>query len=85
MKIMINYVSKQMTDVKLWLLYSSTWNYLIMLKKGHLQNVFTNHIYLIYMYEQELALNNLQGLICHKTQTNQTITLSVTPKKWLWV
>ena len=27
-------------------------------------------IYLIYMYEQELALNNLQGLICHETQSN---------------
>ena len=35
--------------------------------------MFTNHIYLIYMYIQDLALNNLQGLICHKTQqtTNQ--------------
>ena len=25
------------------------------------------------MYKQDLALNNLQGLICHKTQPNQTI------------
>ena len=23
------------------------------------------------MYKQDLALNNLQGLICHKTQPNQ--------------
>ena len=32
-----------------------------------------NHIYLIYMYKEDLALNNLQGLICHKTNqpTNQ--------------
>ena len=29
------------------------------------------HIYNIYMYKQDLALNNLQGLVCHKTQTNQ--------------
>ena len=24
------------------------------------------------MYKEDLALNNLQGLICHKTQPNQT-------------
>ena len=29
---------------------------------------FLNHIYLIYMYKEDLALNNLQWLICHKTQ-----------------
>ena len=33
-------------------------------------NSFTNHIYLTYMYKQDLALNKLQGLICHKTQPN---------------
>ena len=27
-------------------------------------------IYLIYMYEKDLALNNLQNLICHKTKPN---------------
>ena len=31
-----------------------------------------NHIYLIYKYKEDLALNNLQWLICHKTQLNQT-------------
>ena len=31
---------------------------------------FTNPIYLIYMYKEDLTLNNLQRLICHKT-TNQ--------------
>ena len=33
--------------------------------------LFTNHIYLIYtyIYEQDLALNNLQRLKCHKRQT----------------
>ena len=29
-----------------------------------------NHIYLIYMYKEDLALNNLQWLICYKTQPN---------------
>ena len=28
--------------------------------------LFLNHIYLICMYEQNLALNNLQGLVWHK-------------------
>ena len=37
------------------------------------QNVFTNPIDLIYMYKEDLALNNLQWLICHKTQPNQII------------
>ena len=32
-----------------------------------------NPIYLIYMYKKDLALNNLQWLICHKTQPNQII------------
>ena len=29
-----------------------------------------SYTYLIYMYKQDLALNNLQSLICHKP--NQT-------------
>ena len=33
----------------------------------------TNHIYLIYMYEEDLALNNLQGLIYHKSKQNHHI------------
>ena len=32
-----------------------------------------NTIYLIYMYKDDLALNNLQWLICHKTKPNQII------------
>ena len=27
---------------------------------------FTNHMLNIYMHKQDLALNTLQGLICHK-------------------
>ena len=29
-------------------------------------------IYLIYMYKEDLALNNLQWFLYHKTQSNQT-------------
>ena len=54
--------SKPGTDVKLWLLYSNTWNHLTAYKKNELrlvlkcyqQNVFTNHIHFyIYIYERE--------------------------------
>ena len=31
-----------------------------------------NAIYSIYMYKENLALNNPQSFICHKTQPNQT-------------
>ena len=65
-----------MIDVKLWLLYSNSWNHLTVCKKElrlgeeyYLQNVFTNHI---YIYKQDLALDNLQELIFHKPQPNQT-------------
>ena len=29
------------------------------------------YIYIVYMYKEDLALNNLQWLICHKTKLNQ--------------
>ena len=29
------------------------------------------YIFDIYVYEEDLALNNLQGLICHKTKRNE--------------
>ena len=32
-----------------------------------------NHIYLIFMYKEDLALNNPQWLICQKTQPIQII------------
>ena len=42
------------------------------MNSGSFKNVtskmFTNHMYLIYMYKLDLASNNLLGLICHKTQ-----------------
>ena len=34
-------------------------------------------IYSIYMYKEYLALNNLQWLICHKTQPNQIIYILI--------
>ena len=48
-------------------------NDLSLIKKCYQQNVFTNNIYLIHMYKEELVLNNPQYLICHKTQSNQTV------------
>ena len=72
-------VCKQMTDVKLWLLNTNTWNHLTVQKRAqaHLRILSTkfihkSYIYLVYMYKQDLTLNNLQGLICHKTQLNET-------------
>ena len=41
--------------------------------KGFQQNLLTNHIYLIYMYKKDLAIGNLQWLICHKTKPKQII------------
>ena len=41
------------------------------------KNVFTNHIYLIYTYEQDLALNNLQRLMCHNPQPNHKILICI--------
>ena len=37
----------------------------------HLQYIYI-YIY-IYIYKEVLTLNNLQWLICHKTQPNQII------------
>ena len=34
--------------------------------------VYKSYMYLIYMCTQDLALNNLQWLICHKIKPNQT-------------
>ena len=39
--------------------------------------MFTNHIYLIYIYKKDLALNNLQGLMCHKTPTKPSFSSPV--------
>ena len=41
--------------------------------KNDIYKMYLEIIYLIYMYKQDLGLNNLQWLICHKTQPNQII------------
>ena len=44
------------------------------MSSGSFKNLSTkcvNKSYLIYMYKENLASNNLQWLICHKTQLSQ--------------
>ena len=48
-------------------------------KSGNLFN--DPHICFIYMYKEDLSLNKLQWLICHKTQPNQIIYIKYTCKK----
>ena len=70
-----NYVYKQMADVKMWLLYNNTWNYLTECKK-QLRFIDKSDIYIyvcVCVCKEDLTLNNLQSLICHKTQRNQII------------
>ena len=38
-------------------------------------SILTNPIHLIYMYKQDLAVNNLQRWICHKTQPTNLLCL----------
>ena len=69
-----------MTDVKLWLLYINTWNYLTVLKssksfKNVIYKMNLQIIYIIYMYKEDLSLNNLQRLTCHKTKLSQIICI----------
>ena len=49
---------------------------------GFQQNVFTNHLYLIYMYKEDLSLDNLQWLVGHKTKPNQTNISYETRLNW---
>ena len=46
------------------------------MRPGSFKNVISKmclqFIYLIYMYKEDLALNNLQWLICHKTKPKET-------------
>ena len=46
-----------------------------MFKMLPINYLLTNHIYLIYIYKDDLAFNNLQELICHKTKPKQARTL----------
>ena len=40
---------------------------------SYLMFMYKQESYVIYMYKEDLALNNLQRLICHKTQPNQIL------------
>ena len=42
------------------------------MSSGSFKNVICKIIYSIYMYKKDLALNNRQWLICHKTKPNIT-------------
>ena len=45
--------------------------------------LFTNYIY-IYIYKQDLALNNIQRLICHKKHNQLTIYyIHITIHYWI--
>ena len=62
-------------QLEILVLNSNTWNYLTVCKQM-MPDLFKNLNYKLfayksYMYEQDLALNNSQGLICHKTLLNQ--------------
>ena len=47
----------------------STKNEFRLVLKCYHVSAFTNHIYLRYMYKEDLTLNNLQWLICPKTSS----------------
>ena len=75
-------VCKQMTDVKLLQLHGNMGNNLTVCKKkwvqAHLKMLSTKYLQIICIfniYKQDLALNNLQGLICCKTKPNPVVTL----------
>ena len=76
-----------MTGVKLGLLYSNVWNHLSVYKKRRtlsIKCVYKSYIYSIYMYKEDLAVNNLQWLICHKTKPNQAIYIQYICIKRIW-
>ena len=51
------------------------------MSSGSFENVinkmFTHVLYLICMYREDLALNNIQWLKCHKTQPNQITSIYI--------
>ena len=65
--------------IELLVIHSNTWNHLTVSKKmsfGSFKNVinkmYLQIIYLIYIYEKNLPLNNLQWFICCKSKPKQT-------------
>ena len=49
------------------------WNKAWMKSPSDSQKIYLLNIFNIYMYKDDMALNNRQWLICNKTQTNQII------------
>ena len=45
--------------------------------KNVINKICLEIIYLIYMYKKDLALNNLQRLICHKTKPNKIFSIII--------
>ena len=72
------------------MIHSNTWNHLTVCQNDWDQACLkmlprkfdTNHLYLISIYTQDLALNNQQWLICNKTKPNQTKPNQIT-KRWI--
>ena len=69
--------------IELLVLHSNTWNHLTVYKwmNGVINKMFIDIIYLIYMYEQDLALNNPQWFICYKTKPNHEVWYAIKQKK----
>ena len=72
-----------MTDFKLLLLHNNTWNHLTECKqistvssKNIMYKMCLQIIFNTYICIEDLALNNLQGLICHKIHPTQLSTLA---------
>ena len=66
--------------IELLMIYWNTWNYLTVYKekwaqafKNVINKMCLQILYLIYRYKEGLALNNLQWLICHKTQSPELL------------
>ena len=45
--------------------------------KKFIYKMYLETIHLIYMYKKDMALNNLEWLICHKTKPNSLNVLTV--------
>ena len=76
-----------MTDAKLLLLHSNNRKHFIVCKqmslglyKKMLSTKYAYKSYLIFMYKEDLALNNQQMLICHKP--NQPLKISMPDIKY---
>ena len=49
----------------------------LVLFKNVINKMFTNPMYSIYKYKEDLALNNLQRLICHQTKSSYKLGFQI--------